>query len=203
MLALAASLVVKLVLTSHVVVSVVGVARGTPALGLNQQHHSRHRHNFRDPVAPDFLTSSDISEGLRNFVGTSSRSRGKSSPSSWSSSSRPTVNITAIFEDRELEEFTPVFYNALTNIANESSQFRWSGHVMRAVKDLKAMVSAMCSHFKGDKSQYRLIIVFGKIRTVHTVNVMSEALGIPVLGYILKKRDGHLQVRRIICFCSS
>ncbi|XP_005102967.3 uncharacterized protein LOC101845254 [Aplysia californica] len=120
-------------------------------------------------------------------------------PPEYKSSSRPppvkpTVNITAVFEERDLDDFVPIFERALQNIRNESKSFTWAGHALSASHDMKTMITKMCTHFQGDRSHARLLIVFGRVQTVQTVNLLSEALGIPVLGYMLDKGDGYVQV---------
>lgn len=109
---------------------------------------------------------------------------------------RPTLNITAVFEDQDMDDFAPVFYRALADLENESVIFTWKGHALGASRDLMTMVTNICAHFQGDRSQVRLIIVFGRVNTVQTVNLLSESLGIPVIGYIMDKGDGYVQVRK-------
>lgn len=71
---------------------------------------------------------------------------------------------------------------------------------MQASTDLKQMMTDLCSHFYGDKSHVRLLVVFGTVRTMHTVNLVSQSLGIPVIGYIMDMGDGHVQVRSTAFF---
>ncbi|CAG5120546.1 unnamed protein product, partial [Candidula unifasciata] len=106
---------------------------------------------------------------------------------------KPVVNITAVFEEEDLDDYLPIFDRALADLINNSNIFTWAGHVLSSSKDLKKMMTEMCAHFQGDKSQVRLIVVFGKVRTVQTVNLISQALGIPVVGYMLDKGDGYIQ----------
>lgn len=113
---------------------------------------------------------------------------------------KPIVNITAVFEMEDLDDYQPIFDRALADFVNDSVIFTWTGHVLGASRDLKAIMTEMCAHFQGDRSQVRLIVVFGNVRTVQTVNLVSEALGIPVIGYMLDKGDGFIQVRP---FCLS
>lgn len=108
---------------------------------------------------------------------------------------KPVINITAVFEEQDLDDFIPIFEGALANLINESVIYTWTGHVLSATRDLRSVLTRICGHFEGDRSQVRLIVVFGKVRTVQTVNIISEALGVPVIGYMVDKGDGYVQVR--------
>ena len=114
----------------------------------------------------------------------------------------PTVNITAVFEHGDLDDFKPVFEKAVGELHNHSNHFVWHGHAILAKKDLRDMVTQLCTHFYGDRSNIRLIIVFGRVDTVQTVNLISESMGIPVIGYMLDKGDGYVQVSLYVC-CTS
>lgn len=135
--------------------------------------------------------TSDLADVTFNAVATSSSLGSKSSPTP---PVKPVVNITAVFEEEDLDDFLPIFDNALAVLINDSKIFTWAGHVLSSSPDLKRMMTEMCAHFQGDKSQVRLIVVFGRVRTVQTVNLISQALGIPVIGYMLEKGDGYIQV---------
>ncbi|KAI8774283.1 glutamate receptor ionotropic, NMDA 3A isoform X2 [Biomphalaria glabrata] len=113
------------------------------------------------------------------------------------SPAKPTINITAIFEEEDMDDFVPEFERALRDIVgHNNSLFSWSGKALVAYRDVKKMVSMLCAHFQGDRSHVRLIIVFGRNATIQTINIVSEALGIPVLGYVIQRGDGYMQVNR-------
>ncbi|CAG5128970.1 unnamed protein product, partial [Candidula unifasciata] len=106
---------------------------------------------------------------------------------------KPVINITAVFEEQDLDDYIPIFERALVDLINESTIFTWTGRVLSATSDLRSLLTGTCAHFEGDRSQVRLIVVFGRVRTVQTVNLISEALGIPVIGYMVDKGDGYVQ----------
>ncbi|KAH9523737.1 hypothetical protein Btru_040785 [Bulinus truncatus] len=107
---------------------------------------------------------------------------------------KPAINITAIFEEEDVDDFLPEFDKVLQGLAAQNgSAFWWTGQVLVAQRDVRKMMTTLCSHFQGDKSHVRLILVFGRKMTIQTVNIVSETLGIPVLGYVINKGDGHMQ----------
>ncbi|KAK3777591.1 hypothetical protein RRG08_021708 [Elysia crispata] len=106
---------------------------------------------------------------------------------------RPSVNITAVFEQHDIDDFKPVFERAISELKNRSIKYSWGGKVILAKRDLRDMVTQLCTYFQGDRSHVRLIVVFGRVETVQTVNLISETLGIPVIGYMLDKGDGYVQ----------
>ncbi|RUS80207.1 hypothetical protein EGW08_012032 [Elysia chlorotica] len=107
---------------------------------------------------------------------------------------RPSANVTAVFELDDIDDFNPVFERALSELQNHSIKYSWGGTVILAKRDLRDMVTQLCTYFQGDRSHVRLIVVFGRVETVQTVNLISEALGIPVIGYMLDKGDGYVQL---------
>ncbi|GFR93426.1 hypothetical protein ElyMa_004377800 [Elysia marginata] len=107
---------------------------------------------------------------------------------------KQSANITAVFEQQDVDDFRPVFERTISELKNRSHKYYWGGKVILAKKDLRDMVTQLCTYFQGDRSHLRLIVVFGRVETVQTVNLISEALGIPVIGYMLDKGDGYVQI---------
>nr|KAG5695990.1 hypothetical protein BaRGS_023369 [Batillaria attramentaria] len=106
------------------------------------------------------------------------------------------VNITAIFEEEDFEDFEAVFYRTLADFNNNSKDIHWFGHAVIARRDLKATISAVCSLMEGRRSSLHVLIVFGNVSTIQTVNLLSQTLGIPMMGYMMDKGDGYIQVGR-------
>lgn len=104
------------------------------------------------------------------------------------------VNITAIFEEEDFEDFEAVFYRTLNDFNNASKDIYWFGQAVPAQRDLKATISAVCSLMEGRRSSLHVLVVFGNVSTIQTVNLLSQSLGIPMMGYMMDKGDGYIQV---------
>ena len=108
------------------------------------------------------------------------------------------VSITAIFEEEDFDDFQAVFYRTLREFNNASQDIHWFGEAVAAGKDLKATVSAVCNKMEGRRSSLHVLVVFGNVTTIQTVNLLSQTLGIPMMGFMMDKGDGYIQVRRLI-----
>lgn len=104
------------------------------------------------------------------------------------------VNITAVFEEEDFEDFQAVFYRTLNDFNNASKDIRWFGHAVVANQDVKETISAVCNLMEGRRSSLHVLIVFGNVSTIQTMNMLSQTLGIPMMGYMTNKGDGYIQV---------
>lgn len=109
------------------------------------------------------------------------------------------VNITAIFEEKNFEDFEAVFYRTLNDFNNASQDIRWFGHAVAARRDLKGTISDVCKLMEGRRSSLHVLVVFGNVSTIQTINLLSQTLGIPMMGYMMDKADGYIQVRVLKC----
>lgn len=104
------------------------------------------------------------------------------------------VNITAIFEEEDFEDFEAVFYRTLNDFNNASKDIHWFGQAVTVGRDLKATISAVCNLMEGRRSSLHVLVVFGNVSTIQTVNLLSQSLGIPMMGFMMDKGDGYIQV---------
>ncbi|KAL8586118.1 hypothetical protein ACOMHN_065081 [Nucella lapillus] len=103
------------------------------------------------------------------------------------------VNITAIFEEEHFQDLQAVFYRTLRDFNNASQDVHWFGQAVPARSDLKDTLSAVCNLMEGRRSSLHVLVVFGNVSTIQTVNLLSQTLGIPVLGFMMDKGDGYIQ----------
>ena len=66
--------------------------------------------------------------------------------------------------------------------------------------DLYQSIMVLCSFIKD--RDIRSLLVVGKQRTIHSVSLVANPMGIPVLGYTTDMADKFVQVRKLnILFC--
>ena len=105
------------------------------------------------------------------------------------------VNITAVFEAEDFEEYQTVFFRTLQDFNNASQgRVHFFGQVVLADPDYVTTISNLCNLLEGRLSSSHVLLVFGKVSTVQTYNLLSQSLGIPLMGYMTDKDDGYVQV---------
>ncbi|XP_076440488.1 glutamate receptor ionotropic, NMDA 3A-like isoform X2 [Babylonia areolata] len=104
------------------------------------------------------------------------------------------ITITAIFEEKDVEDLEVVFYRTIQEFNNGSDDLTWFGQAVTAGQDVKETLSALCNLMEGRRSSLHVLVVFGNMSTIQTVSLLSQTLGIPMMGYMMDKGDGHIQV---------
>ena len=77
-----------------------------------------------------------------------------------------------------------------------------SGRAIPVLDDFYTSVLTLCSFI--EDRDIRALLVVGKQRTIHTVSLVANPLGIPVLGYTTDMADKFVQVRYLLfltCSC--
>ncbi|OWF44765.1 Glutamate receptor ionotropic, NMDA 3A [Mizuhopecten yessoensis] len=97
------------------------------------------------------------------------------------------VSIGAVFEEPEFEHFSNIFYNALQEHRDLIDGGILQGVTIPSMNNLYDSLKGICSVLESNNTI--AFIVLGSKETVNALTLLTEPLGIPVLGYI--KNDLH------------
>jgi len=91
------------------------------------------------------------------------------------------ISIGAIFEASEYEHYSNIFYKAIKDQKEFVNGVKLDGFAMLALDDLYDTLQGVCSVF--DRNNIVAFIVVGSKKTINAITLISEPLGIPILGY--------------------
>ncbi|XP_052828388.1 glutamate receptor ionotropic, NMDA 3A isoform X2 [Octopus bimaculoides] len=91
--------------------------------------------------------------------------------------------IAALFDKAQYSLLSRIFTKAITELRNNSTQTRFQGYKVKASTNFYDVINEICRAIK--HGNVESFIVVGKSPTIHAVNIVAEALSIPVLGYML------------------
>ncbi|XP_033739039.1 uncharacterized protein LOC117326401 [Pecten maximus] len=97
------------------------------------------------------------------------------------------VSIGAVFEEPDFQHFSNIFYTALKEQQDLADGGILQGVSIPSMNNLYDSLKGICSVLKTNNTI--AFIVVGSKETVNALTLLTEPLGIPVLGYI--KNDIH------------
>ncbi|XP_071117888.1 glutamate receptor ionotropic, NMDA 3A-like isoform X1 [Haliotis cracherodii] len=112
--------------------------------------------------------------------------------SAFSGPQQPVINIGAVFDTVEYDNFKKVFYAAVDDFNNSSQKIHIFGDAVTAQMGLRDTISLTCSML--EQKSIHLFLVFGNASTIHSINNIAQYLGIPVMGYMTDMREKHVKI---------
>ncbi|KAL3869097.1 hypothetical protein ACJMK2_041822, partial [Sinanodonta woodiana] len=96
---------------------------------------------------------------------------------------KPNVGIGAVFEPENYEHYNKYFNRALREQELPGfSQSRLEGTAVAIKPIISEYIKKLCTYV--NTYDIAAILVIGSERTIHTLNVIAQPLGIPLLGYM-------------------
>lgn len=106
---------------------------------------------------------------------------------------QPNMTILAVFEADKYAFYNKVFYSSLDELQEHDGFVPFEGRAINDFNNIYEILMGTCSLFP--QNNIVLFFLVGREELIHSFSVMSEPLGVPILGYITEDDDKHAQVR--------
>ena len=106
------------------------------------------------------------------------------------------VTIGAIFEPSEFTRFNEIFEQTISEQEGTYNGVSFRGVAIPSMENLYDNIRGLCNFISNNTDNNVVaFIVFGSRKTLNSISLVTETLGVPVLGYVTDKEDTHQRVR--------